>query len=125
MEILYVARLRALVSLKAREARVQGQDWKARPLQGQQAGLSDGEEEEEEREEEETRAYTDQRNRGSILLSTELAQQRRTQTQFRELSCAKRTGGWGEGMQGDPAGLWWEVAPRRCGSSKVLTVFKK
>lgn len=26
-------------------ARVQGQDWKARPLQGQQAGLSDGEEE--------------------------------------------------------------------------------
>jgi hypothetical protein len=37
-------------------ARVQGQDWKARPLQGQQAGLRDGEEEEEEGEEEETRA---------------------------------------------------------------------
>lgn len=29
------------------EARVQGQDWKERPLQGQQAGLSDGEKEEE------------------------------------------------------------------------------
>lgn len=35
-------------------ARVQGQDWKARPLQGQQAELSDGEEEEE-GEKEETR----------------------------------------------------------------------
>lgn len=51
-----MAKLRALVSLNARETRVQGQDWKARPLQGQQAGLSDGEEEEEEGEEEETRA---------------------------------------------------------------------